>query len=246
MKITKDRLKEIIKEEIENSTKEVKEADQRQKPEDQFKSKIKPDSAGGGDGGMFDTLFPSSGAPDAATAKNRKSDAAAAAKARTAAAKARTAAAKARTAAAKNKKAGSAGADPAAADPAAAAMKGFQKFQKDQPKATYELSKMIQKHGREKIDKFMSTPEGISKLQKAIERRLKKGGERVRIGKDGKPTVMSPKASSKASSKDSSKDPSKKPPLPKNWRSLPKDNPQRVAFRKWYIKYGPGKNRRRR
>ncbi len=237
MKITKDRLKEIIKEEIENSTKEVKEADQRQKPEDQFKSKIKPDSAGGGDGGMFDTLFPSSGAPDTATAKNRASDAAAGAKARTAAAKARTAAAKARTAATRDRKAGS-----AAADPAAAALKGFQKFQKDQPKATYELSKMIQKHGREKIDKFMSTPEGISKLQKAIERRLKKGGERVRIGKDGKPVVMSPKASSK----DSSKDPSKKPPLPKNWRSLPADNPQRIAFRKWYMKYGPGKNRRRR
>ena len=39
--------------------------------------------------------------------------------------------------------------------------------------------------------------------------------------------------------------PKEKPPLPKNWRSLPTDNPQRVAFRKWYTTHGPGAKKKK-
>ena len=35
--------------------------------------------------------------------------------------------------------------------------------------------------------------------------------------------------------------PTKKPPLPKNWRSMPRDSVERKAFRMWYTNYGPEK-----
>lgn len=138
----------------------------------------------------------------------------------------------------------------------------FKRFRKRYPKATYELSKMMQKHGREKIDSYFDSPEGIVKITKAIKKRLKAGGERVRIGKDGKPVVMSPKRKRRASGsgglskeiraelkkqgiKYDATGPLTRPNLPRNWRTLDPSDIRRQAFRAWYTTRGPGKGRRR-
>ena len=57
------------------------------------------------------------------------------------------------------------------ADRTKKALKRFQTFRSKNPKAAYEFSKMLQKHGREKIDTFLSSPEGIKKLTDAIKKR---------------------------------------------------------------------------
>ena len=170
MKITKERLIEIIKEEIDlkreneedalregvddlTSSEEYKNADSRTKMS-MLKREMENLTA------ALDTGDHRSGGVDLRSVLNDEFKKLAAAynslgKAPAADANRRTALARAKT---------------ADADRTKKALKRFQTFRSKNPKAAYEFSKMLQKTWQRKIDTFLSSPEGIKKLTDAIKK----------------------------------------------------------------------------